>query len=254
VNWLKLFVIITLTLIILATIFTALFYYHKSSISSEDKFKILMAGRSTTDMWFRYWNLPSWLNDISIWRDWHIPYKKYVYNDFYFEYLPIPSPKSNLGKQKYKYGKGVYYQISTKLKNENFNALSFKFCFVDFDDTSIKTSQDLDQRLDEMINLVTKLHELCMSKGIKFIIQNALPGFKPSIYGQELRAKLNNWITEYAITNNDVIEIKLYENLIDDEGKLKREFSIEPKDEDSHLNKKAFDVIEKEFLSKLDSL
>jgi hypothetical protein len=48
--------------------------------------------------------------------------------------------------------------------------------------------------------------------------------------------------------------IDLYNNLIDDNGKLKHEYSLEPDDNDSHINMTAFSVLEKEFMSKIQKL
>lgn len=235
------------------TIYFSVKYVQINNYKPNGKYKILMAGRSTTDMWFRYWNLPSFLNKISVWRNWYIPYQKYVYENIYFEYLAVPSPHKNIDISEY-YGQEMYNVIVKKIELDNYDALSFKFCFVDFDDRSILNREEAEQRYNDMISLMIRVHQLTQNKNIKLILQNSLPSFKSSKFGQEIRKKLNNWLSQYVMNQPDVVEVKLFENLIDESNNLKPEYSIDPSDQDSHINQAAFKIIEKEFINKVNQI
>lgn len=55
----------------------------------------------------------------------------------------------------------------------------------------------------------------------------------------------------YSKAHADVVKIDLFSGLVDSEGRMKREFSVDIKESDSHPNAEAFKVLEKELFSKL---
>lgn len=214
-------------------------YLPRLLVSSDQKYKVAMAGRSVTEQWFRRRSLPSVLNKISIWREWPIPYDKYSDDEVYYERIKLPSPTKNREKTGYVYGGESYKAIEDKLNHDKYDVLMFKFCFVDFDDGRIKNSHDVQSRLNEMTGLTKKIHGLARTRGIKLVLGNAMPSLAPSQYGQSLRREYNQWLNDYASHKMDVVILDLFGSLVDDHGKLRKEYSFDLSDNDSHLNEVA---------------
>jgi hypothetical protein len=249
---LKIVIILGVVLFLLFSSIYLFYYLKNNSYSAKDKVSILMAGRSTTDLWFRYWNLPGILNKISVWRNWPLPYKKYAENGYYFEYFSVPAPKKSEEPNGY-FGQAMYQRIVDQLKANKYNILSFKYCFVDFGDNSITSQDEAEQRFSNLTSLVEKVHNLAREKNMKLLLYTALPSFQPGEYAQMLRIKFNRWIEDYSKSNDDVFMVDLYKNLTDDEGKLKAEYSVDPSDSDSHMNMASFFNIDKELKSVLSN-
>jgi len=253
-QWFKFAVYLLVVVAVLVLIVYLFIFYKNDSYSPKGKFSVVLAGRSTTDLWFKYWNLPRVLNRISVWRNWYIPYEKYVQDGFYLQDLQIPSPQKGKDQAGFEYGKYVFETISDFINKNNFNALSFKFCFVDFDDSAVNTHDRLEKRFNEMSTLVTKIHDLTSTRKMKLILYTALPAFAPQPLAQELRFRFNNWLNEYAQQQSDIMVVDLYSKLTDQQGRLRNEYSVDPADSDSHVNMQAHKIISKELFTKLAQL
>jgi hypothetical protein len=226
----------------------------KLFISSKDKFTVLMAGQSVTDHWFKRRELPGFLNELSIWRDWHIPYDKHVSGDVYYERLYMPSPRSGHREDNYVYGEKSLKAIESALEINDYDAMHFKFCFIDFGDKSLKSDEQVDEQLDQMTDLVQKVHALTNKHDTKLIIGNALPSLDPGQYGQKLRERFNAWVVGYGANQEDTINIELYKKLANEQGALDVKYSLDPGDNDSHLNQQAYDIMESELTQAISQI
>jgi hypothetical protein len=225
---------------IVAVIIVALYIYlPRILVSSDQNYKVAMAGRSVTDQLFRRRALPSVLNKISIWRQWPIPYNKYIQDGVYYELTEIPAPTKNRGKPGYEYGGESYKIIESSVNREKYDTLVFESCFVEFDDAKLKNSGDVQNRLAEMTGLVKRIHGLAKARGMKFIVGNAMPSLSPSEHGQTLRRAYNQWLNDYALSEPDVVILDFFGLLADADGKLRKEYSLDLSDQDSHLNETA---------------
>lgn len=205
-----------------------------------------MTGRSVMDLWFKHWNWPLILNKKGVYRQWPIPYKKYVRNDIYLQYIPINAPCGE------SFGKGTLDSIRSQVDNARFDALFFKYCFVDFGDKSLKNEFACSKRFENMISLIVKIHRYARKEGMLLILGNALPTLTPGEFGQKLRIQFNRWVSEYASKNHDVVTFDLFNILSDKDGKLRSDFARASYD--SHPNNKAFKELDKEFFPILSSL
>ena len=251
---LRSFSFIIIGLIIISAIVFGLLYMPKFFYSPKGKYAVAMGGRSVMDMWFRYWNIPGILNKLSIYKPWPIPYKKYQEDDTYFEYMPLEAPHRNMKEKGYEFGHEMYRSLVQRLDGKRYDALLFKFCFVDFGDKSITTREKADKRFDEMISLTKKVHKLASEREMKLILGNSLPTLKPGPFSLELRRKYNDWVDEYEKGNEDVVEIDLFGTLADNNGRLNEEYSINLGDLDSHPNMKAFELLEEQLFHKIQQI
>jgi hypothetical protein len=242
-------IIIIISVVIL---FVSYIYIPKLLITPDNKFTVLMAGQSVTDHWFRYRELPAPLNAISIWKSWPIPYDKHVSGSYYFKQLRIPSPRRN--EIKSGYGAETLTSIQSELDKKNYNALMFKFCFTDFLDGDLHNEKEVNNEFNKMTTLVKKVHNIAKSHNTKLILGNALPLLKPNDLSQQLRIKYNSWVNDYAINNTDIVTVDLYDNLVDKYGRLKVSYSLDPGDDDSHLKKDVYKILENELSSSLKQL
>jgi hypothetical protein len=239
-------------IIIVALITISVVYLPKLTYSSKDKYTVAMAGRSVMDMWFRYWNIPKVLNSISVYKPWPIPYNQYQRGDFYFEYIRLSSPRKNVDKPGVEYGQEMFRTLVNQINGREYNAVLFKFCFVDFGDKSLTSPENVNERFQKMSSLAKKVHNFAKNMNMKLLLPNSLPALKPGVYGQELRYKYNTWVDEYSAQEADVIKIELFGTLTDQEGKLKPEFSVDLDSVDPHPNMQAFRLLEKELFNKMD--
>lgn len=248
--------VLTTGLIAIATVVSVALYVYlpRVFVSSDQKYKVAMAGQSVTDHWFRRRVLPSVLNDISIWRQWPIPYDKYSRDGIYYQRIVLLPPAKNRRKPSYEYGAEDYKIIENKLYQENFDALMFKFCFTDFDDRTIQSTSDEQTRFEEMTKLVKRIHGLTRERGIKLILGNTLPSLTPSPHAQDLRRKYNEWLDSYVSGKPDVVKLDLFGTLADAEGRLREEFSLDLSDHDSHLNKHAYTLLEQKLRDTVNGL
>ncbi len=208
-----------------------------------------MGGRSVMDMWFRYWNLPGVLNKISVYKKWPIPYKKYQLKEFYFEYIPVCAPHQGFDKPNYEYGKAMFESLSEGIGHRKFNALLFKFCFVDF---GVKSIENIEGKVESLILLVKKAYEYTQRNKMDLLLCNSLPVMNPGPYDQEVRYRFNKWVDEFQKEKQDVVKIDLFGILTDEKGKLKKEFSVEPEESDSHPNMNAFKILTEHLLQRIN--
>jgi len=236
-------IIITLVIVMLPVLYV---YVPKLLIKPEGKFTVLMAGRSVTEQWFRRRELPEFLNELSIWREWPIPHNKHIEDDVYYEQLYLPSPRTNYNKPGFVYGEQAINAIQKALKEKHFDAMLFKFCFVDFRDSSLKENADVNEQFHEMTSFVEDIHGIAKMNNTSLILGTALPILEPDIKSQQLRIRYNQWVEEYSHQHQDTIKLELFNNLINSDGKLRVDYSLDPGDNDSHLNKKAYEILEQE--------
>jgi len=204
-------VITTVVIIVLILIYI---YLPKYLITSKNKYTVLMAGQSVTDQWFRNRELPDVLNNLGMWRNWHIPYDQHMKDDVYYKKLRIPSPRENKKHPNYKFGENTLKTITKSLDEKHYDALMFKYCFVDYGDSSINTLEKLEQRFNELTKLVEEVHKTASERDTKLILGNAMPSFESSEYSQELRFKFNKWVDDYVKENEDIAKIELFDNLL----------------------------------------
>lgn len=241
--------VLWLSLIIVGAMTT--FYLPRILYASPDKFTIAMGGRSIMDQWFRFWNIPVILNKISVYKPWPIPYKKYVRDGIYLEYVPIAAPHKNV-KQGLTYGQEMYDSLVKQVSGKKFDAVFFKFCFVDFDDRSITSDKAVETRLAQMTALIEMVYVYTQEQNIKLLLGNALPSLKPEVYAQQLRIQFNQWIKEYTNSHHDITIIDMYGILTDATGALKPDLALDATD--SHLNEKAYRLLDQELFSKIKML
>lgn len=220
--------------------------------SPNGKYTVAMAGRSVTDQWFKYRNWPALLSQFSVYRPWPIPYKKYVQDGFYLEYIPIGAPGA---KGEYGYGEKMLDTMRGQLKDREFDALFFKLCFVDFGDKNVTDGVLLQSRLEQMTSLVERIHAYTQERKMRLILGNSLPAQNPGEYAQQLRIEFNSWVERYVSSNQDVAMIDLFHSLSDANGALRKDFAREADDlSDSHLNNTAYKTLDKVFFAKLKQL
>lgn len=231
----------------------AMLFMFTGAAAQTGKFNVAMTGRSVMDMWFRHMNLPSFLNRLSIYKNWPLSYKKYEKESLVMEYVAVPPPHRNYKPGVNEFGNEMFSEVKKILATDRHDALLFKFCFVDFGDKSIDTEKAANERFEELVKLTMKVHDLTRSKKRVLILGNSLPSLTPGQYAQGIRLRYNAWVGEYAAKNaNDVVMIDLYTPLVDIEGRLKREYSVNLSESDSHPNALGFKALEKELFTKID--
>ncbi len=224
-------------------------YSQKLFYSPDGRYTVAMAGRSVMDQWFKYRNWPALLSQHAVYRPWPIPYKKYVKDGLYLEYIPMEDPGA---KGEYGYGEKMLESIRRQLEGRKFDALFFKFCFVDFGDKSVNDEAALRNRLNQMTSLVGRVHAYTQERKMRLILGNALPAQKPGRYAQQLRIEFNKWVERYAASNQDVAVFDFFHPLTGATGVLRKEFARELSDpSDSHLNNVAYEDLEKRLFIKL---
>jgi hypothetical protein len=238
----------------LAAVASTAVYGPKLLYSPDGKYTIAMAGRSTMDMWFRSWNLPGVLNEISVYKKWPVPYKKYQHDSIYLEYIPVDAPHRNTNKPGVEYGQVMFNDIQSQTNDKKFDALFFKFCFVDYGDRSSTNPAEAQDRFEKMVSLVSKVHDYAKNKNMQLLLGNALPVLKPGRYGQKTREMFNEWVDKYAQENEDVTQIDLFGILSNKDGKLRKEYSVDLSDLDPHPNMEAFKLLDQELFEKLRTM
>jgi len=223
-------------------------YFRGSALYKPDgKYRIAMAGRSVMDQWFKYWNWPFFLHDYAVYREWPIPHTRYIKDRYYLEYIPIDSPhvKSD-GKE---YGARMFESIQNQVDEKKYDALFFKFCFVDFSDKNLNDADTESRQFKEMTSLVEKVYVFATEKNLKLILGNALPTETPGRYAQQLRLDFNNWVKQYVAAHPDIIPVDLFHPLTDDRGVMRAELARSP--DDSHVNRKGYQLLDKELFDQL---
>ena len=217
--------------------------------SPAGKVRIAMCGRSTMDQWFKSWNWPHLLHRFAIWRNWPIPYRRYARGGYYFELVPVPGPAFSIASEEN--GREMLEAIARSCGAQDFDAIFFKFCFVDFDEPGM-SEEARKVRLSQMVAIVTKVGELARSRGQRLILGTALPVQRPEVQPLELRREFSAWVEAFGRSNPDVAVVDLYNPLVDSEGKMKLEFARNTYDD--HVNWKGFKRLDQELVSSLESL
>lgn len=242
-------VIIIVVILIVMTVYVPKFMY-----TPKGNYSVAMGGRSVMGMWFRYWNIPSILNKLSIYKPWPIPFKKYQNEGIFLEYIPMEPPHRGVKDKGYEFGQEMYRTLKQQIDGKKYDAVLFKYCFVEFDSRSITSKEKADKRYDKLTLLAKKVHKLAGEKKMKLILGNSIPSLKIGKFNQELRYRFNDWVDEYSNENKDVVMLDLFNPLIDSSGKLKEKYSINLEDSDSHPNMEAFELLDKQLFRKINEL
>ncbi len=250
----KSLLLLTGTIVVILVIIATIIYVPKLTYSAKGNYAVAMGGRSVMGMWFRYWNIPSILNKLSIYKPWPIPFKKYQKGDVFLEYIPMEAPHRGVKDKGYEFGQEMYRTLKQQIDGKKYDAVLFKYCFVEFDSRSITSKEKADKRFDEMTLLAKKVHKLAGEKKMKLILGNSLPSLKPGEFNQKLRYRFNDWVEEYSNENKDVVMLDLFNPLIDSSGKLKEKYSIDLEDSDPHPNMEAFELLDKQLFRKISEL
>ena len=241
--------VVIIVLVIVMTVYVPKFMY-----TPKGNYAVAMGGRSVMGMWFRYWNIPSILNKLSIYKPWPIPFKKYQKGDVFLEYIPMEPPHRGVKNKGYEFGQEMYRTLKQQIDEKKYDAVLFKYCFVEFDSRSITSKEKADKRFDELTFLAKKVHKLAGDKKMKLILGNSLPSLKTGEFNQKLRYRFNDWVDEYSNENKDVVMLDLFNPLIDSSGKLKEKYSIDLEDSDPHPNMKAFELVEEQLFHKIQQI
>ena len=239
---------------VLAIGIAAAIYLPKMAITPDNKFKVLMAGRSTTDILFRHWNIPETVNKISIWKEWPIPRTRYQKDDVFFEYAAIAEPHRGVKKKGYPYGQEMVRDIEKKLESSDvkYDAMMFKFCFVDFGDSNVNSDEQANKKMEDMKSIIKNVHGIAQKNKMKLLLGNSLPVLEPGVYAQKVRTGLNAWLVEYQKQQPDVQVVDLFGQLANEEGKLRPEFSLDLSDKDNHPSMEAYKGVEEELFKKVN--
>jgi len=213
--------------------------------NDKDKYKILMAGRSTMALWFKHWNWPYPLRIRTTYRNWPIKYKKYSKDKCYLKYFEIPGPIDSKDNSK-EFGKDILLSLKNMLTIEKYDALFFKYCFVDF----IIEEKDYEKRLNEIKRLISQVRELTKEKNMKVIIGNALPLPDPNGATLKLQKEYNQYLIEVFKDDHDVLIFDLFTPLTNNDGKMN--MLLAKNYYDHHPGEKAFDILDKMLFVKLN--
>lgn len=212
------------------------------------KYRVAMAGRSVMDQWFKYWNWPSFLHDHAIYWQWPIPYRRYAKDGIFLEYVPVAAP--HVGSNGEEYGDRMFETIRAQVRGgKKYDALFFKFCYVDFSDKRLSDEGTAAIRFEKMTSLVEKVHAYSKEQHLKLILGNALPNQTPTRYAQQLRLDLNRWLRQYVAIHPDIVLVDLFGPLTDEAGVMVS--ALARSKDDSHLNRKGYRVLDQELFSNL---
>jgi hypothetical protein len=199
--------------------------------SSTGKFRVLMAGRSTMDQWFKSWNWPQLIHQHAIWRKWPIPYTKLARGPVYLELAEVPTPKFT--DDPATNGQNMFDAVAQHADPSRYDAVFFKFCFIDFDAREMNADQRR-QKLRQMTGLVEKVHAMTRQRGLKLILGTALPVQRPLPEALALRKDFGLWVQDYTKARQDVAMMDLNGPLADETGRLRPEFARHQLDD--HVN------------------
>lgn len=218
---------------------------HPLTHSPEGKMKVIMFGRSTMALWFKHWNWPYPLRIKTTYKPWPIPYKKYAQGRLYLEYFPVNGPKG--GNPDEPFGQRMLQSVQNGLEGGKYDAAFFKFCFVDF---PVKGDEG-GKRLEELKNVVVKVHDMTAQRNMKLIVGNALPLPKPNDETLSLQKEFNLWLQEYSLQNKDVMVFDQFGPITDKDGRLMMEYA-HAKD-DHHPGEKAFALLDRTFFPQVEA-
>lgn len=188
---------------------------------------VWMFGRSVMAGWFEYWG-----SDVSR------PVKKQGY---ILEYKNLYEPPDIVSS---------FEEYINDLSANEKPITFFKFCFVDFHGAS---QEEASNNLAENKKYIEEVYRIAKNKGLKLIIGNALPkvAAETDSYLKWNHKQYNKWLFELEKKYpKDIIIFDFYNNLVDSSGNLRRDFAVD--NYDSHLNKEAYNVLDKEFFKLLE--
>ena len=217
--------------------------------SANGKHRILMAGRSTMDQWFKSWNWPFLIHQHAIWRKWPIPFERYAKGRYYFDLVEVPTPKFTDDAESN--GRNMFDAVAAQADPTKYDAVFFKFCFIDFDAREM-TSDLREKKLRQMTTLVERVHGLTRERGMKLVLGTALPVQKPAAEAIRLRRDFTDWVQAYGRSRPDVAVVDLYGPLVDAEGRMRPEFAR--REFDDHVNWRGFRQLDSGLFSSLDGL
>lgn len=188
---------------------------------------VWMFGRSVMAGWFEYWG-----SDVSK------PVKKQGY---ILEYKNLYEPPDIVESfEEY------INDISTNEKPIVF----FKFCFVDFKGGS---KEEANNNLKDNKKYIERVYKVAKAKRLELVIGNALPkvAAETDSYLKWNHEQYNKWLLELEKKYpEDIIIFDFYTNLVDSSGNLKPKLAVDKYD--SHLNRSAYNILDKEFFKLLE--
>lgn len=212
--------------------------------SSKDQVKILMCGQSTMALWFKHWNWPYPLRIKTTYKPWPIPYHKYARGKLYLEYFQVANPKSK--DPNVPFGERMLKFLEEGLGRDKYDAVFFKFCFVDF---PIKEN-GWQARFDNLTNTIIKAHEITSRRNIRLIVGNALPLPEPNDATLRLQKEYNNWLERFGSEHDDVFVFDLFGPLTDQKGRFK--MNLAHAKNDHHPGERAFSLLDKGFFEQVE--
>ncbi len=216
----------------------------------DGEYRVAMAGRSVMGHWFKFWNFPDLLSRYAIYLPWPVSYKEYAKDGHRFEYIRIVPPDA--GQRGPSYGRETLASLRRQVEGKRYDTLFFKFCFVDFRDKRLKDEKTKKELFEGMRSLVGHVHAFARGEKASLILGNALPVLRAGEYAQQLRKEYNEWVGKYADGNTDTSVFDFFGLLSNENGMLKSDLARNAFD--SHLNRKAYAILEKELFSRLSAL
>lgn len=205
----------------------------------QKEISVMMAGRSTMELWFKHWNWPKLLRLRGTYRNWPISYETFEKDGLRLVYRQMQSPGSRDGGSAW--GARMVASFRDALDEEAPQVAFFKFCFVDFNLKGTKS----EERLENMKRTVSDAYELCQARGIPLIVGNAIPLGQPTPQAVPLQRAFNHWLQAYAEGRDDLTVFDFYGILADEEGALPR--SLWRSSDDIHPHDKAYDLLDQRF-------
>ncbi len=182
---------------------------------------ILMLGRSVMAGWFMYWGQSGETGDI---------YRK---DGFTLRYGHMETPPNIVNSAK---------SLISQFHVGKDWIVFFKFCFEDFAAGSSEEVAQTNARNERYIEEVYQ--EVCVNRGAKLIIGNALPQVKEYTTSFLIQGhkEYNNWLKNFErMHKGEVLIFDMYSILTSPEGYLKPEYAASPTD--SHLNNNAYKAL-----------
>jgi hypothetical protein len=199
------------------------------------------------DQWFKSWNWPRLIHQHAIWRKWPIPFARYAKGQYYFDLVEVPTPKFTDDPQSN--GQNMFDAVAQHADPASYDAVFFKFCFIDFDSREMTPAQR-EQKMRQLTGLVEKVHTMTRSRGLKLILGTALPVQRPLPEAVRLRREFTDWVNAYGRSNGDVAVVDLFGPLVDGEGRMRPEYAR--RELDDHVNWNGFRHLDPVLFSSLD--
>lgn len=214
--------------------------------SSKNKVTVSMCGQSTMKLWFKHWNWPYPLRIKTTYRNWSIKYDDYSKGKAYLKYSELSSPLANGNNGQF--GKLMLDDFIRVLDDDMPDAAFFKFCFVDFE----VNAGNLDERYNQLIEIIKDAYKETEKRNILLIIGNALPMTGSNDETLSLQKKFNHWLLDFSSGQSHVAVFDMFSPLVDNMGRLKPDY--ERGGGDPHLNDLAFSELDKTLFKQLETL